>query len=216
MERLVGFVNVAWDGGHHAFLLDTKTHDDWQPHGVPWVTLAVAQVPAHDQARERARTRSPEPARSRRRRTGAHGEPDRVARVPRRQHRRGIRVGLHRRRARSGGRDHRVRARAGERDAAPGTCRSRRARYDTPRPRTRGAGCLRELRSRYQPRAPRSAPDHIVLRRLRVLNRPARAVKRHESTAREDRAIGTSAFSALRSATSMQALAIIYAEEQYS
>jgi GNAT superfamily N-acetyltransferase len=32
--RLVGFVNVAWDGGVHAFLLDTTTHPDWQRRGI--------------------------------------------------------------------------------------------------------------------------------------------------------------------------------------
>lgn len=32
-ERLVGFVNVAWDGGVHAFLLDTTVHPDWQRQG---------------------------------------------------------------------------------------------------------------------------------------------------------------------------------------
>jgi GNAT superfamily N-acetyltransferase len=31
---LVGFVNVAWDGGDHAFLIDTKTRGDWQRRGV--------------------------------------------------------------------------------------------------------------------------------------------------------------------------------------
>lgn len=31
---LVGFVNVAWDGGDHAFLLDTKTHPASQRRGV--------------------------------------------------------------------------------------------------------------------------------------------------------------------------------------
>ena len=31
---LVGFVNVAWDGGDHAFLLDTKTRGEWQRRGV--------------------------------------------------------------------------------------------------------------------------------------------------------------------------------------
>ena len=31
---LVGFVNVAWDGGHHAFLVDTKTRGDWQGRGI--------------------------------------------------------------------------------------------------------------------------------------------------------------------------------------
>lgn len=31
---LVGFVNVAWDGGDHAFLLDTKTRPSHQHQGV--------------------------------------------------------------------------------------------------------------------------------------------------------------------------------------
>ena len=31
---LVGFVNVAWDGGGHAFLIDTKTRPSHQRHGV--------------------------------------------------------------------------------------------------------------------------------------------------------------------------------------
>ena len=31
---LVGFVNVAWDGGNHAFLLDPKTRGNWQRRGV--------------------------------------------------------------------------------------------------------------------------------------------------------------------------------------
>jgi len=33
-DRLVGFVNVATDGGAHAFLLDTTVHPDWQRHGI--------------------------------------------------------------------------------------------------------------------------------------------------------------------------------------
>ena len=32
--RLVGFVNVAWDGGDHAFLLDTKTAGQMQRQGI--------------------------------------------------------------------------------------------------------------------------------------------------------------------------------------
>jgi GNAT superfamily N-acetyltransferase len=32
--RLVGFVNVAWDGGAHAFLLDTSVHPDYQRRGI--------------------------------------------------------------------------------------------------------------------------------------------------------------------------------------
>jgi GNAT superfamily N-acetyltransferase len=31
---LVGFVNLAWDGGIHAFLLDTTVHADWQRRGI--------------------------------------------------------------------------------------------------------------------------------------------------------------------------------------
>ncbi len=33
-EQLMGFVNVAWDGGIHAFLLDTAVHPDWARRGV--------------------------------------------------------------------------------------------------------------------------------------------------------------------------------------
>ena len=33
-DRLVGYVNVAWDGGQHAFLLDTSVHPDFQRRGV--------------------------------------------------------------------------------------------------------------------------------------------------------------------------------------
>ena len=32
--QLVGFVNVAWDGGDHAFLLDTKTAGQLQRQGI--------------------------------------------------------------------------------------------------------------------------------------------------------------------------------------
>jgi GNAT superfamily N-acetyltransferase len=31
---LVGFANVAWDGGAHAFLLDPKVRPDYQRHGI--------------------------------------------------------------------------------------------------------------------------------------------------------------------------------------
>jgi ribosomal protein S18 acetylase RimI-like enzyme len=42
-ERLVGFVNVATDGGAHAFVLDTTVHPDVQRRGVGrrLVTMAV-------------------------------------------------------------------------------------------------------------------------------------------------------------------------------
>ena len=33
-ERLVGFVNVAWDGGAHAFVLDTSVDVGYQRHGI--------------------------------------------------------------------------------------------------------------------------------------------------------------------------------------
>ncbi|HEU5431767.1 MAG TPA: GNAT family N-acetyltransferase [Thermomicrobiales bacterium] len=33
-DRLVGFVNVAWDGGVHAFVLDTTVHPDYQRRGI--------------------------------------------------------------------------------------------------------------------------------------------------------------------------------------
>lgn len=40
--RLVGFVNLAWDGGVHAFLLDTTTHPDYQRQGIGVVLVRVA------------------------------------------------------------------------------------------------------------------------------------------------------------------------------
>ena len=33
-SRLIGFVNVAWDGGVHAFLLDTTVHPEYQRRGL--------------------------------------------------------------------------------------------------------------------------------------------------------------------------------------
>lgn len=33
-ERLVGFVNLAWDGGYHAFILDTTVHPDFRRRGI--------------------------------------------------------------------------------------------------------------------------------------------------------------------------------------
>ncbi len=32
--RLVGFVNLAWDGGVHAFVLDTTVHPEFQRRGI--------------------------------------------------------------------------------------------------------------------------------------------------------------------------------------
>jgi len=45
---VVGFVNVAWDGGDHAFLIDTKTRGDWQRRGVG--TEVVRQAAHHAKA----------------------------------------------------------------------------------------------------------------------------------------------------------------------
>ena len=39
---LVGFLNVAWDGGAHAFLLDTTTRDSHQRRGVATKLVEVA------------------------------------------------------------------------------------------------------------------------------------------------------------------------------
>ncbi|MEJ7622648.1 MAG: GNAT family N-acetyltransferase [Pyrinomonadaceae bacterium] len=33
-EMLIGFVNIAWDGGEHAFLLDTAVHRDYRRIGL--------------------------------------------------------------------------------------------------------------------------------------------------------------------------------------
>lgn len=45
---LVGFVNVAWDGADHAFLVDTKTRTDRQHRGVG--TELVRQAARHAQS----------------------------------------------------------------------------------------------------------------------------------------------------------------------
>ncbi|MBF6594195.1 MAG: GNAT family N-acetyltransferase [Thermaceae bacterium] len=33
-ERLIGFVKLGWDGGIHAFLLDTTVHTEYQRRGI--------------------------------------------------------------------------------------------------------------------------------------------------------------------------------------
>jgi ribosomal protein S18 acetylase RimI-like enzyme len=42
-EQLVGFVNVAWDGGVHGFILDTTVHANFQRRGIG-VQLVEAAV----------------------------------------------------------------------------------------------------------------------------------------------------------------------------
>src|SRR5690349_8540939 len=39
---LIGFVNVAWDGGDHAFLLDTKVATSYQRRGVATALVRAA------------------------------------------------------------------------------------------------------------------------------------------------------------------------------
>ena len=41
-ERLVGFVNVAWDGGVHGFVLDTTVHPDFRRQGIGLSLLRAA------------------------------------------------------------------------------------------------------------------------------------------------------------------------------
>ena len=42
--ELIGFVNVAWDGGVHAFLLDTLVASGWRRHGLATRIVAVAET----------------------------------------------------------------------------------------------------------------------------------------------------------------------------
>ena len=51
-ERLVGFVNVAWDGGVHAFLLDTTVHRDRQRRGIGVELVRQAAEAARQQGIE--------------------------------------------------------------------------------------------------------------------------------------------------------------------
>jgi GNAT superfamily N-acetyltransferase len=48
-ERLVGYVNLAWDGAQHAFILDTTVHADFQRRGIGrrLVELAAAEATAN-------------------------------------------------------------------------------------------------------------------------------------------------------------------------
>jgi ribosomal protein S18 acetylase RimI-like enzyme len=48
VDRLIGFVNVAWDGGIHAFLLNTTVHRDWQRRGVGHALVRRAAVVARE------------------------------------------------------------------------------------------------------------------------------------------------------------------------
>lgn len=47
-QTLVGFVNVAWDGGVHAFLLDTTVHPDWGRRGIGMELVRRAAAAARE------------------------------------------------------------------------------------------------------------------------------------------------------------------------
>ena len=46
--RLIGFVNVAWDGGAHAFLLNTSVHRNYQRRGIGTALVREAIALARD------------------------------------------------------------------------------------------------------------------------------------------------------------------------
>jgi GNAT superfamily N-acetyltransferase len=47
-QRLIGFVNVAWDGGVHAFLLDTSVHPKFRRQGIATQLVKEAETLARD------------------------------------------------------------------------------------------------------------------------------------------------------------------------
>lgn len=51
-KHLVGFVNVAWDGGIHAFILDTTVHPDFQRRGIGIELVRCAAVQAQQRGIE--------------------------------------------------------------------------------------------------------------------------------------------------------------------
>lgn len=50
--RLVGFVNVAWDGGIHGFILDTTVHGDYQRRGTGTELMKQAAIVATERGIE--------------------------------------------------------------------------------------------------------------------------------------------------------------------
>ena len=45
-DRLAGFVNVAWDGGIHGFILDTTVHGSYQRQGIGTELMKQAAIVA--------------------------------------------------------------------------------------------------------------------------------------------------------------------------
>ena len=45
---LVGYVNVAWDGGVHAFLLDPTVHPEWRHRGIGLALVQAATAAARE------------------------------------------------------------------------------------------------------------------------------------------------------------------------
>ena len=43
-DRLVGFVNVAWDGASHAFLLDTTVHPQYQRQSIGLALISKVKI----------------------------------------------------------------------------------------------------------------------------------------------------------------------------
>lgn len=41
-KKLVGFINVAWDGGKHGFILDTTVHPGYQRMGIGMELVKIA------------------------------------------------------------------------------------------------------------------------------------------------------------------------------
>ncbi|MFD1254638.1 Acetyltransferase (GNAT) family protein [Devosia equisanguinis] len=51
-KQLVGFVNIAWDGGVHAFILDTCTDPDFQRRGIATELVRQAALLARERGAE--------------------------------------------------------------------------------------------------------------------------------------------------------------------
>jgi GNAT superfamily N-acetyltransferase len=52
VEHLIGFVNLAWDGGIHAFVLDTTVHPNYRRQGIGRQLVKYAVTVAQDRGIE--------------------------------------------------------------------------------------------------------------------------------------------------------------------